>query len=216
VSPAVPPSLSRLLAARSESDRRFAWSLFVREHSRLIYSAARRRSPDRDDTMDRYTLILEELRKDDLRRLRAFDPSGASRFTTWLVVVCSRICIDHVRRKYGQKTGGDASPALVARRNLVDLAGPQPDALALASSDSAPDAPIRRRELEERVATVVDQLDPEDRLLIQLRFHDDLSARDIAATMGLPTPFHVYRRINALKVRLRGLLEHQGVVSAEP
>lgn len=214
--PTAPTSLVRLLAAFTEPDRESAWSVFLHEHSRLIYAAARRRSADRDDAMDRYALILEELRKDHCRRLRSYDPEGASRFTTWLVVVCSRICVDHVRRKYGQPRTGDPSAALAQRRHLVDLTGPSLDSLALASPIPQPDAAVRRRELNERLAAAVSQLDADDRLLIQLRFHDGLSARDIAATLGLPTPFHVYRRINGIKTRLRGLLSRLGVVSAEP
>ena len=55
-----------------------------------------------------------------------------------------------------------------------------------------------------------------DRLLIKLRFDDDLSAREIAGLVGLPTPFHVYRRLNALLGQLRRVLRQRGIHEAEP
>src|SRR5438309_109170 len=55
-----------------------------------------------------------------------------------------------------------------------------------------------------------------DRLLLKLRFDDDLSAREIAGLVGLPTPFHVYRRLNALLGELRRVLRQRGIHGAEP
>ena len=55
-----------------------------------------------------------------------------------------------------------------------------------------------------------------DRLLLKLRFDDDLSAREIAGLLALPTPFHVYRRLNALLQELRRVLQQRGIHEAEP
>jgi hypothetical protein len=57
-------------------------------------------------------------------------------------------------------------------------------------------------QLDAAVAT----LSPGDQLLLALRYEDDRSARQIASLMSLPTPFHVYRRLNRVHVFLRGAL----------
>ena len=61
----------------------------------------------------------------------------------------------------------------------------------------------RRREMLERAVT---QLPPADCLLLQLRFEQELTAREIALILGLPTPFHVYRRLEAVCGTLRAAL----------
>jgi DNA-directed RNA polymerase specialized sigma24 family protein len=49
--------------------------------------------------MDGYAYVLEALRSDDYRRLRAYAADGRSKFSTWLVVVARRLCLDlHLRR----------------------------------------------------------------------------------------------------------------------
>jgi DNA-directed RNA polymerase specialized sigma subunit len=53
------------------------------------------------------------------------------------------------------------------------------------------------------LATALAGLEPRDRLLLKLRFEDNLSAREIAGVLRYQTPFHVYRRINALLATLR-------------
>jgi DNA-directed RNA polymerase specialized sigma24 family protein len=59
-------------------------------------------------------------------------------------------------------------------------------------------------------------LSPSDQVLLRLRFDDGLSAQQIARTLHYPTPFHVYRRINALLARLRELLRARGIESSVP
>jgi hypothetical protein len=52
--------------------------------------------------------------------------------------------------------------------------------------------------------------------LLALRFEDDRSVRDIARTLGLPSVFHVYRRLGSTLSILRRALEKRGIDSAEP
>ena len=120
----LPEALSRLLEADLPEARDQAWEAFVAEYSRLIHSTARKSSTDYDTLMERYTFVLQHLREDDCKRLRGFDPSGRSKFTTWLVVVSSRLCVDYHRSKYGRGSAdGDGSREADTRRRLVDLIG---------------------------------------------------------------------------------------------
>nr|MBA3521296.1 RNA polymerase sigma factor SigF [Gemmatimonadales bacterium] len=56
----------------------------------------------------------------------------------------------------------------------------------------------------------IGELEPRDRLLLTLRFEQELSAREIAGLMGLATPFHVYRRLNRICEGLRERLSGNG------
>jgi DNA-directed RNA polymerase specialized sigma subunit len=81
---------------------------------------------------------------------------------------------------------------------------------------TAPDGQVRSRELSATLDHTLNELSSDDRLLLKLRFEDDLSAIAIARLVGSPTPFHVYRRLNALLAQLRARLSSRGVDSAQP
>lgn len=162
--------------------------------------------------MDRYTWILDHLRADDFRRLRSFSGDGRSKFSTWLVVVARRLCVDHHRQRYGRDRGSGND---VERRRLADLCAEQLDAGEIPDSAAeTPDRLLLAAETREALDGALEALDPRDRLLLRLRFEDDLPANEIAALLKLPTPFHVYRRVNTLLGALRRSLEARGVESS--
>ena len=214
----LPFELSRLFQAPDGPARDDAWANFVAAHSRLLLHVARSLSPDHDGAMDGYTYVLERLREEDCRRLQGYVADGRSKFTTWLVVVARRLCLDFHRHRYGRARDStpDAAAEQAARRRLADLVAgaADPDQLAAPVADPALSAQVR--ELHETLAAATAHLDPADRLLLKLRFNDDLSAREIAGVLGLPTPFHVYRRINVLLDVLRRSLKQRGVEGVEP
>ena len=170
--------------------------------------------------MDHYTFILDQLRDDGFRRLRAFVGEGRGKFTTWLVVVTRRLCVDHHRRQYGRiQTGHEPESAqgagLAARRRLVDLVADEFDLERVEDrSTPRPDASVlgaeRRHALEEAVA----DLDLSDQLLLTLRFEDEIRVEKIGPMIGAPTRFHVYRRLNAVLAKLRATLEAKGITKA--
>jgi RNA polymerase sigma factor (sigma-70 family) len=212
--------LSGLLEAADPAAREPAWKTFLETHSRLLLHTARTLARDYDATMDAYAYLLEQLRRDDFHRLRAYVSDGRSKFTTWLVVVARRLCLDHLRRRYGrvQEAGPRSSAARAVRRQLVDLLAGELDASdqtdPAASSD--PESQLRTSELTQAVSGALAGLNPSDRLLIKLRFEDGLSAREIGQIMGFATPFHVYRRLNALLARMRAALGRRGIQGPEP
>lgn len=55
-----------------------------------------------DERADCFVHVCEALAADDFRRLHAFDPEGRARFTTWLTVVVTRLCIDWLREAHGR------------------------------------------------------------------------------------------------------------------
>lgn len=213
------PELQRLLAAESVADEERAWRDFAATYSRLLLHATRSVAANHDDAMDSYARILEHLRADRFARLRAYVADGRSKFSTWLVVVARRLTLDQLRQTYGRPRGERSDGAKLEqafRRRLRDLAGDDVELEAIPGSDDTPDAALRSDDLRAALAAAVDSLDPADRLLLSLRFDDDLSAPEIARILHVPTPFHVYRRIDHILTALRRELAARGVDSGVP
>jgi RNA polymerase sigma factor (sigma-70 family) len=206
---ALPPELLGLLNATDRVARDAAWDAFVAAHSRLLMYVARSVGREYDAAMDAYVYLLEQLRADDCRRLHAYADDGRSKFTTWLVVVARRLCLDQVRRRYGRARGEDPAEGerRAERRRLEDLLSDRLDLDSVVDvAAPEPDAELIAAEQSRALLTAVAGLEPRDRLLLKLRFEDDLSAREIAPLLAFPTPFHVYRRINAVLQSLRAAL----------
>lgn len=217
-SDALPAEVLRLLE-RDPPPGEVSWQKFVERYSRLLLRVAFAFSPGYDGAMDRYLFILEALREGDYCRLRRFAADGRGKFSTWLVVVARRLCVDHHRRRYGRRRAttsdrcGDSSRQI--RRRLSDLAGDShlldlvPDA-----AHSDPLETLAEAEGGAALHRAIEGLDPRDQLLLKLRFEHDLTAREIATLLDMPTPFHVYRRARALCATLRGRLQPAAMTPA--
>lgn len=215
-----PPELAALLEQTDPDSRERAWSVFLDRYSDLILRAARSFGGDYDAAMDRYEHALDGLRRDDFRRLRAYAVRARSGFESWLVVVVRRMCLDHARARYGRDRHGEARETeerRTLRRRLVDLTGVEVDPELLAgTADRNPERVVRRKELDEALASALSGLPPRDRLLLRLRYEDDLSVREVAEVLDLPSVFHVYRRLKKVLGELRRGLLARGIAGPEP
>ena len=203
----LPTELSQLLAASTEEARDTAWARFVDRHHRVLLHVARSAARDHDAAMDAYVFILDHLRQDDFKRLRTYAALRRSTFTTWLVVVAKRLCVDFARSRYG-RGDRDSSPAAperkLERRRLIDLAAEEIDiGMVPDPSERTPETDFDAAALRECLRHAVSELEPRDRMLLALRFDDGLTAERIAATLEMPSAFHVYRRLNRILAELR-------------
>jgi RNA polymerase sigma factor (sigma-70 family) len=217
---ALPPELAALLAARDAEARDTAWAQFVSRHSNLLLYAARSLGKDYDPAMDRYAYALERLQERDFYRLRAYTPDGRTKFTTWLLVVFRRLCVDHYRQRYGRTSGsGGTAPGSsgrALRRQLADeLMGRVDPDLIPAPDPPSLDGDLASLHRAESLSAALAALAPTDRLLLKFRFEDGLSANEISKVMDFPTPFHVYRRLKALFLALRRTLQAGGIEGPE-
>ncbi|HYL55482.1 MAG TPA: sigma-70 family RNA polymerase sigma factor [Gemmatimonadales bacterium] len=215
----LPPELADLLDAADPAAREAAWKTFLETHSRLLLHTARTLGRDYDATMDAYAYLLEQLRCDDFHRLRAYTTQSRCKFTTWLVVVVRRLCLDRLRQRYGRhhRAEQQSDEAHGMRRRLVDLLAEALDASELPDpADANPETELRTNELNRALLSALMGLEPRDRLLLKLRFADGLAAREIGQVMGFTTPFHVYRRLKALLRELRTALARRGIRDPEP
>lgn len=67
----LPSELVSLLAARTAAERETAWASFLAAYSVVLLRVARSLGGDGDAAMDRYAFMIEQLRLEDFRRLRA-------------------------------------------------------------------------------------------------------------------------------------------------
>ncbi len=216
----VPRQLSELLNAPHVAARNGAWDSFMGEYSKLLLRTAQRASSKHDDAMDHYTFILEKLREDDFRRLRGFAADGRGKFTTWLVVVARRLCVDRHRHQYGrpqavQDSSRADAVAQTSRRNLLDLIADELDTARLQDERSPrPDAEILTAERRQALTAAVAELDLGDQLLLTLRFEDDISVEKIAPMIGFQSRFQAHRRLQSVLEDLRRKLEKRGITES--
>lgn len=216
----LPPEVGEFLGAAHPLERDAAWGRFVATHSRLLLHVARSVTRDPDSALDAYAWILEHLRQDDGRRLATFEARGDSKFTTWLVVVARRMCLDFLRHQRGRSRrdragSSEAQDGRKVRRRLLELAWELELTDALPDPSADPSVDAENHERLQLVREVLAEVPPEGRLLLSLRFEDELSAAEIARVMDLPSPFHVYRRLDRLLTDLRGRMNGRGIDGAD-
>jgi RNA polymerase sigma factor (sigma-70 family) len=215
-----PLELHQLCYAPDTLEREVAWDELIARHTRLLLSVAASFGGGHDAKMERYAYVLEKLREHDFRRLRVFKAQGRARFSTWLTVTARNLCLDHTRAQYGRSRDVADEAKSVAlrhvRRRLADSLGESLNLDLIADSSTASaDSGMMCAERDAQLAALLRDLPAQDRLLLSLRFEDDLSASEIKNVLHLPTPFHVYRRLNAVLARLRELLERRGIDSRD-
>ena len=197
----LPLPVARLLATGSGPEADQAWAAFLATYSALLLRIASAFAPGYDGALDRYAYMLDELRRNDCRRLRAYAADGRGRFSTWLTVVARRLCLDHFRRQYGrvrdpERVDGRTSSSRAVRRRLSELSSPVEDLALLPDLTLRdPGEVVDERDQQAALRRVLNELSPSDQLLLRLRFEEGLTAREIAPLLGLPSQFHVYRRI---------------------
>lgn len=215
--PALPGDVASLLSASDPAAQERAWATFVRQHSDVVLRVARAMGGGHDATMDRYAFVLDALRRDGCRRIRAYAPEGRGSFDTWLAVVTRRLCFDHHRHRYGraQSDGRAAEEERATRRQLTDLIG---DELGLeqieGDADAVPDVELECAERRTALDAALAQLDVTDRLALRLRFEDGLSVPEIARLIGVDSPFKVYRQLDRVLAAVRKHLEAAGIHDA--
>jgi len=215
--PALPGDVQALLATTDQATQDRAWAAFVRAYSDVVLRVARALGGGHDATMDRYAFVLDALRLDQCKRLRAYAPEGPASFHTWLAVVVRRLCLDECRRRYGrtQSTAPEAEVERVTRRQLADLVG---DELGLDGleddGDAVPDVELERAEQRAVLDGALAQLDVGDRLILRLRFEDGLSVPEIARLIGADSPFRIYRQLDKILAAVRRILEGAGIHDA--
>lgn len=195
--------LGRCFAGKAE-----AWSEFVARYSGPIHGAIcavlRRYAPEKlapDRRQDFFQQAFLALCENNCRRLRTFTGENGCSMSTWLRVVVSRLVIDELRRQDPPSLPLDPAPDGRDR-----AAGP--------SADPADQTPLPPEQLETEqtidfLRRQLEELDPRERLIMQLRFVDGLSGERTAEVVGLSRN-NVDQIVHRVKERLRQRALAQG------
>jgi RNA polymerase sigma-70 factor (ECF subfamily) len=169
------------LVQRVRAGDHAAFELLVERYKRLIYNLSYRllgNSHDADDAAQETFLRA-------YTRLTTYAPDG--RFGAWLSAICSHWCIDTMRARGRRVQTVALGKVPESDRFISQLAGPEEWALARAGSDE--------------VQGWLEQLPPQYRAVLVLRYFQDRSYNEIAEVLGEP--------VSTVRMRLfraRGLL----------
>lgn len=116
---------------------------------------------------------------------------GDSQFSTWLYQLTSHAAIDLMRREKRQ----------IAAEDITEVSAPDPG--------PSPQQQAERSETRQAVRDAMEQLSPEYRQIVVLRFLQELSYEEIGAVLKLP-PGTVKSRLNRAKSQLKDILSKSG------
>jgi RNA polymerase sigma-70 factor (ECF subfamily) len=137
--------------------------------------------------------IVQEAFVRAFQALGSFDPNRS--FGAWIARIAANLCIDHYRRRRLHLVSLDAPLDQEPGERSRDL----PDAAPL------PDELVSRAESASRMDSLVQGLPPRYRIVILLRYKEDLAYEEIAEVLRLPlgtVKARLHRAHHLLKRRL--------------
>jgi RNA polymerase sigma-70 factor (ECF subfamily) len=180
------PDPEQRLIQRAQKGDQEAFAALVREHQRYVYNLALRVLKNEEEALD--------LAQETFVRAWTALPNfrGQSRFRTWLYRIATNLCYNRLPglRRLLNELGDDVIVDLPETRVAFDN----------------PVASLELRELRSYLHRAIDRLDENYRLLISLRYQDELSYEEIATLLNLPLGT-VKTGLFRARERLRRVLE---------
>jgi RNA polymerase sigma-70 factor (ECF subfamily) len=136
-----------------------AFDLLMRTYGDRVFRLALRMLGSREDAED----IQQEAFVRAYRKLHTF--RGEASFGAWIYAITARLCLSRRRRSAAQPVEVSPPPA------------------ALRDTDHDPQERLAAADAAARVQRTLDKLSPPDRLLILLKYVEDLSHEEIARTL---------------------------------
>ena len=187
------PAFVRELIAGSEA----AWRAFDARYGRLVVRCIGRvvarfaSVASSEDVPEVYATLVAQLLANDRQKLRAFDPSRGTRFSSFVGMLALNATYDHLR---SVRRGS-------ARGSLVD-------AERLPSDAPDPYDLCARKQQAERIRDLLAQLSERDRDFVALYFAEGLEPDEVAARLGISVKT-VYSKKHKIQSRLSALLERE-------
>jgi RNA polymerase sigma-70 factor (ECF subfamily) len=160
------PDTEQNLIQRAQRGDHEAFAVLVTEHQGYVYNLALRVLKNEQEALD--------LAQETFVRAWTALPNfrGQSQFRTWLYRIVTNLCYNHLPR---------------LRRSLNELGD---DVIAeipeTGINFSNPAQGVESRELRSHLHQAIDDLDENYRLLISLRYQNELSYEEIATMLNLP------------------------------
>ncbi len=173
------------------SDR--AWRDFHTRYDRLIYRCitkvtSRFSFVSHDDIREIYATLLLQLLSNDMHKLRSYDASRGSRFSSWIGLLAVNAAYDHLR----------------SHRREPNRA-PVAEAEALSSEEPSPLEIVERRQRSVQIENVLRSFSAKDREFVSLYFGEGLDAEEVAERMQISVKT-VYSKKHKIRTRLEAML----------
>jgi RNA polymerase sigma-70 factor (ECF subfamily) len=148
--------------------------------------------------------IVQDVLLEASQRLAEYLKSPNMPFHLWLRHLAQDRIIDtHRQHRLAQRRSIDKEQQ-IQRPAWVDESSVQLVA-QLVDTEQTPASAAIHQELQRKLDVALDLLDPDDREIILLRHHEQLSNQDVAAMLGLSEAAASMRHLRALR-KLRGVL----------
>ncbi len=158
------------LVAEAVAGSEDAFRTLVERYQRPVFSLILRMVQDRGSAED----ITQEVFVKAWLALARYDPRR--RFASWLFKIASNAAIDQLRRRKLPTTPIESSEP--DQRSILDRIEDE--------RSESPDTRVRRQEIGAALEAAIAALRPEYRLVVLLRFREELPYRDIAEATGMP------------------------------
>ena len=153
----------RLLVEQSRAGDQLAYGELVRLHQNAVYNLAYRMLGERVEAED-------AAQETFLRAYSHLDRYDANRpFRTWLLSIASNHCIDRLRKR---------------RLTWLSIDEPLPPHPALNSDEIEPEEAVISNERSAAIQAMLSELSPEYRVVVILRYWNDLSYAEIAEILN--------------------------------
>jgi RNA polymerase sigma-70 factor (ECF subfamily) len=189
------------LRDRLLSDDQEAWRAFQRAYGRLVVTTIARvvgrfgilRSSE--DVREIEAAFCVELLANEKAKLRAFEPTRGSRFSTWIAMLATHTAYDFLRRKR-REPQGDA----------------EWDAETFASDAPDPYVLCELRERARLVSELASAFSAKDREFLELYYGEGLEPEKVAERMGISVKT-VYSKKHKIQGRLEALLDRRSLAA---
>jgi RNA polymerase sigma-70 factor (ECF subfamily) len=189
------PDTEQHLIQRAQTGDQEAFAVLVTEHERYVYNLALRVLKNEEEALDlaQETFVRAWMALPNFR--------GQSQFRTWLYRIVTNLCYNRL-------------PKL--RRSLNELGD---DIIAEIPETEInfgnPAQGVESRELRSHLHQAIDHLDENYRLLISLRYQNELSYEEIASTLNLPlgtVKTGLFRAKEQLRLALQAYQESSWII----
>jgi RNA polymerase sigma-70 factor (ECF subfamily) len=175
------------LVAQVKQGKIAAFETLAARYEKKVYSLAWRLTGNREDAGD----LAQEAFVKAWRSMGGF--RGDAAFGTWMTSIVTNLWRDELRKRH------TAYEALDERLDQIP------------SAEAGPETLYERKERSEGIQALINDLDPEYRLILVLRDAEGYAYRDIADMTGLPLGT-VKSRISRARTRMKELLKAAGLL----
>ena len=185
----------RLLGHVLDKDQ-VAWNELIRRFRSLVFRCINKVAGRYDAVLSNEDIneifgdMCINLLRDDMRKLRAYDPSRGAKLGSWLGLLAINTAYDYLRQ--------------TTRRPLLDRLDGAPERAV--EGPSALDE-ILEKERWDYLKTLLADFSERDRRFVELYYGAGLLPEQVAAAMGISVKT-VYSKKNKLQTKLLALAEH--------